>query len=150
MAIKGTVDRVDLLFDEAGSLSALQVLDYKGSSREESKSELYAERVMEALDCQLPLYAFAAQQFFFGRFNESKLNDQTWAGYIITERDPKAFPGKRKKALLPMSWPEMAEQFVASLCAQLDRVREGDFSVDPYHAGFENYAAVLRNNPIED
>jgi RecB family exonuclease len=150
LAIKGTVDRVDLLFDELGSLSALQVLDYKGSSRKQSKSELYAERVMAALDCQLPLYAFAAQQFFFGRFNEPELNDQTWAGYIITERDPKAFTGMRKKALLPLSWPEMVEQFVASLCDQLDRVRDGDFSVDPYHAGFENYAAVLRNNPLED
>ena len=150
VAIKGTVDRVDLVFDQTGQLSALQVLDYKGSSRAETKAELYAERVMEALDCQLPLYAFAAQQFFLDRYNEPTVNEQTWAGYIIAERDPKAFPRIRKKALLPLSWPEMAETFVSSLCAQLERVRAGDFSVDPYHGGFENYAAVLRNEPIDN
>ena len=102
MAIKGKIDRIDLVFDENGRLDQLHVLDYKGTSREQSKAEDYIERVMSALDCQLPLYAFATQQYFFGVFDTPEVNSRTKAGYIIVERDPVAFPGKRKKALISM------------------------------------------------
>jgi RecB family exonuclease len=148
VAIKGKVDRVDLVFDEAGRLDQLHVLDYKGSSREQSKTEVYMERVMSALDCQLPLYAFAAQHYFFGTFDTPEVNARTKAGYIITERDPSAFPGKRKKALISMDEPELTMGFKKALREQVDRMGAGDFSVDPYHAGFSNYQPLLRNRPI--
>ncbi len=148
VAIKGKVDRVDLVFDEAGRLDQLHVLDYKGSSREQSKTEFYMERVMSALDCQLPLYAFAAQHYFFGTFDTPEVNARTKAGYIITERDPSAFPGKRKKALISMDEPELTMSFKKALREQVDRMGAGDFSVDPYHAGFSNYQPLLRNRPI--
>ena len=150
VAIKGKVDRIDLVFDEDGRLDQLQVLDYKGSSREQSKAEDYIERVMSALDCQLPLYAFAAQHYFFGVFDTPEVNARTKAGYIIAERDPVAFPGKRKKALISMDEMDLTTGFKKALCEQLDRMRSGDFSVDPYHAGFGDYQPLLRNRPIDE
>ena len=150
VAIKGKVDRIDLIFDKDGRLDQLHVLDYKGSSREQDKAEDYIERVMSALDCQLPLYAFATQQYFFGVFDTPEVNSRTKAGYIIVERDPVAFPGKRKKALISMDEADLTTGFKTSLGEQLDRIRTGDFSVDPYHAGFGDYQPLLRNCPIDE
>lgn len=150
VAIKGKVDRIDLIFDKDGRLDQLHVLDYKGSSREQDKAADYIERVMSALDCQLPLYAFAAQHYFFGVFDTPEVNARTKAGYIIAERDPVAFPRKRKKALISMDEADLTSSFKTSLCEQLDRIRIGDFSVDPYHAGFGDYQPLLRNRPMDD
>lgn len=150
VAIKGKVDRVDLVFDQAGRLDQLHVLDYKGTSRKQSKTELYIDRVMRALDCQLPLYAFAVQHYFFGSFDTPEVNARTKAGYIITERDPSTFPRIRKKALISMDEPELTTNFKKALHEQLYRIGIGDFSVDPYHAGFDDYQPLLRNRPVDE
>ena len=85
VAFHGQIDRVDLVFDE-GVLSKLVVIDYKGPARGGLNEEAYAEEIAQNLNCQLPLYAFAAQQFFFGRHNDARLNEMTEAVYHIQTR----------------------------------------------------------------
>ena len=142
----GKIDRIDLCFDEENRLDHIQVLDYKGASREESKTEAYAQRVMDALDCQLPLYAFAAQQYFFGRYDLAETNARTKAGYLIQSRDIASFKSKRKKALLAMDWPDLTARFRSSLQAQIDCMRKGDFQI-PIMLVFE-IINLLRTHPF--
>ena len=47
-----------------------------------------------------------------------------------------------------MDEPELTMGFKKALREQVDRMGAGDFSVDPYHAGFSNYQPLLRNRPI--
>ena len=70
----------------AATLSRLLVvIDYKGPGRGGLSEEAYAEEIAQNLNCQLPIYAFAAQQFFFGRHNDSRLNEMTEAVYHIQD-----------------------------------------------------------------
>ena len=149
ISIRGKIDRIDLCFDATDQLTHIEVLDYKGASREETKKEKYIQRVMQALDCQLPLYAFAAQQLFFGDYNRPEFNAMTRVGYLIQSRDKASFSKKRKTALLDLHEPDLTTRFNASLLEQLQRIRQGDFSVAPYRASYGDLSALLRTESVE-
>lgn len=53
--LKGKIDRVDLIFNDAGKLERLLVMDYKGKSRNDS-IETIKKKMGLNLDCQLALY----------------------------------------------------------------------------------------------
>ena len=149
ISIRGKIDRIDLCFDTTDQLTHIEVLDYKGTSREETKKEKYIQRVMQALDCQLPLYAFAAQQLFFGGYDTPEYNAMTRVGYLIQSRDRASFSKKRKTALLDLDEPDLTNRFNASLIEQLQRIRQGDFSVAPYRASYGDLSALLRTESVE-
>jgi hypothetical protein len=49
-----------------------------------------------------------------------------------------------------MDEPELTTNFKKALHEQLYRIGIGDFSVDPYHAGFDDYQPLLRNRPVDE
>jgi len=145
----GIIDRVDLIFSEAGDLERVRVLDYKGSSRARNKAEDYHDEIRRNLDCQLPVYAFAAQQRFFGECNTASVNAQTEAGYLFYERDPSRIAGTLKKSLVPMSEPELLSGFLDTLFKNIHLLKEGDFSVDPLIASYNDYESICRTTSVD-
>ena len=49
-----------------------------------------------------------------------------------------------------MNEPLLAEKFIESLTNNINLILSGNFSIDPYHGGFEHYQSLLRNEPISD
>ena len=149
IAFHGQIDRVDLVFDEGGKLSKLLVIDYKGPGRGGLKEEAYAEEIAQNLNCQLPLYAFTAQQFFFGRHNDTRLNEMTEAVYHIQTRH---FDDMRKQFLnrrIPLNFTlanefPMMESFIARLAENLFKIKESDFSVDPLDCAYCDFQRICR------
>ncbi len=149
VAFHGQIDRLDLVFDENGKLSKLLVIDYKGVSRGGLKEEEYAEEIARNLNCQLPIYAFAAQQFFFGRHNDAPLNERTEAVYHIQDRNydnmRKQFLNRRIRLnFVPQSGSGLMDGFLAQLASNVRRVREADFSVDPLDCRYCDFQHICR------
>jgi hypothetical protein len=147
--LKGTIDRVDLIFTETGELSKVRVLDYKGSSRSRSKRENYIDEIQQNLDCQLPVYAFAAQQCFFGEYNTDEANGHTEAGYLFYERDLSKMAGALKKSLIPMDEEGLLNGFLHTLIKNVQRLKDGDFAVDPLVASYNDYESVCRTTAVD-
>ena len=149
IAFHGQIDRVDLVFDEGDKLSKLVVIDYKGPGRGGLNEEAYAEEIAQNLNCQLPLYGFAAQQFFFGRHNDARLNEMTEAVYHIQTRN---FDDMRKQFLnrrirlnfTPDNEFPMTESFIARLAGNLLKIKESDFSVDPLDCAYCDFQRICR------
>jgi hypothetical protein len=146
--LTGTIDRIDLVFSETGELARVRVLDYKGSSRARPKQEAYIEEIRRNLDCQLPVYAFAAQQHFFGVFNTPETNAMTDAGYLFYQRMLKDVGGTLKKSLVPMNAEGMIEGFLDTLVENLSRLKIGDFAVDPLVESYNDYQSVCRVDAV--
>ena len=144
----GKVDRVDLVFADTGELKKLRVLDYKGPSRSRSKTEDYVEEIIRNLDCQLPVYAFAAQQHFFGTFNHEELNAMTEAGYLFYEREFSKLGRALSKSLIPMNQAGMIEGFLATLSRNIQCLENGDFAVDPLLESFNDYQSICRTEAV--
>ncbi|MBU1693285.1 MAG: PD-(D/E)XK nuclease family protein [Verrucomicrobia bacterium] len=145
--LHGRVDRVDLLFDEAGRLCRLLVVDYKGVGRGGLSADKYAEEIAENLDCQLPVYAFAAQQFLFGRCNEPELNAMTGMVFHTQNRDADEMArqfGKRRIPLVDDESGSITERFAERLAANLARLRAADFSVDPLDCNYCDFNHICR------
>ena len=145
----GQIDRVDLVFDESGTLSKLVVIDYKGPGRGGLNEEAYAEEIAQNLNCQLPIYAFAAQQFFFGRHNDARLNEMTEAVYHIQTRNfddmRKQFQNRRIHLnFTPEDELPMMESFIARLAANLSKIKDSDFSVDPLDCTYCDFKHICR------
>ena len=148
-AFHGQIDRVDLVFDESGALSKLVVIDYKGTGRGGLNEEAYAEEIAQNLNCQLPIYAFAAQQFFFGRHNDARLNEMTEAVYHIQDRN---FDNMRKQFMnrrihlnfTPEDGLPMMESFIAQLATNLSKIKNSDFSVDPLDCTYCDFQHICR------
>ncbi|VGO11573.1 hypothetical protein PDESU_00118 [Pontiella desulfatans] len=147
--LKGVIDRVDLLFSETGELARIRVLDYKGSSRSRGKQEEYIDEILRNLDCQLPVYAFAAQQHLFGGFNTEELNGWVEAGYLFYEREAAKIAASLKKSLVPMDEEGLVPGFLATLYGNIQKLKEGDFAVDPLIAGYNDYVSVCRTDAVE-
>ncbi|WP_372845767.1 PD-(D/E)XK nuclease family protein [Pontiella sp.] len=147
--LKGVIDRVDMVFAETGLLERLRVLDYKGSSRARSKKEEYVEEVRRNLDCQLPVYAFAAQHFFFETFNTAELNALTETGYQIYQREPGQVGRSLAKSLIPLDEPGMVEGFLSTLGNNLRRLKDGDFAVDPLIETYSDFVSVCRTDVVD-
>ena len=145
--LHGRVDRVDLIFDEAGRLSRLLVVDYKGIGRGGLSPEKYTEEMAQNLDCQLPVYAFAAQQVLFGRYNEPDLNAMTDAVYHIQDRKLKNMLDQFKDKRVRLAGDESGsttQRFSETLAAHLARLRAADFSVDPLDCEYCEFGRVCR------
>jgi len=146
--LHGIIDRVDLIFSESGELETVRVLDYKGSSRSRSKPEDYHDEIRRNLDCQLPVYAFAAQQRFFGEFNTDGVNAKTEAGYLFYERKLSDVASKSKKSLVSMGEPGLLAGFMETLFKNIHRLKEGDFAVDPLIASYNDYESICRTTAL--
>ncbi|MCK5675559.1 MAG: PD-(D/E)XK nuclease family protein, partial [Verrucomicrobia bacterium] len=147
--LHGVIDRIDLVFTETGDLEKLRVLDYKGPSRSRSKREEYIDEIHRNLDCQLPIYAFAAQQYFLGGFNTPLANGATEAGYLFYQRDFKEIGKTLKKSLVPMDEPGMVGGFLGTLRGNIQRLKAGDFAVDPLVETYNDYQSVCRTEAVE-
>jgi hypothetical protein len=149
VAFHGQIDRIDLVFDERDALSKLLVIDYKGPGRGGFSEEAYAEEIAQNLNCQLPLYAFAAQQYFFGRHNDTRLNERTETVYHIQTRH---FDDMRKQFLnrrihlnfVPENKNPMMESFLARLTDNLIKLEDSDFSVDPLDCAYCDFRHICR------
>lgn len=153
--LRGRIDRVDLLFDRDGLLKKIRVLDYKGSSRLRRNAEEYIEAVRRNLDCQLPIYAFAVQQRFFGTFNLPELNALTEVGYHVYQRDPAAAGKGLKKSLVAMNalmedGQPLSEAFLAELFSNWRQIKEGNFAVDPLIQRYSDYQSICRVVAIKE
>ncbi len=149
ISVRGKIDRVDLVFAGTGELERVRVLDYKGPSRARGKMEDYVDEIRRNLDCQLPVYAFAAQEYFLGESNTPKANAMVEAGYLFYQRDFKQISRTLKKCLIPMDEPGMVEGFLETLAENIRRLKAGDFAVDPLVATYNDYQSVCRTEAVE-
>ncbi len=148
LSLKGIIDRIDLVFADTGALEKIRVLDYKGASRSRSKQDDYFDEIRRNLDCQLPVYAFAAQQHFFGESNTETINGQTEAGYLFYERKLSDIATKLKKSLVPMDEPGLLGAFMETLFKNIALLKECDFSVDPLIASYNDYESICRTTAL--
>lgn len=144
---KGKIDRIDLIFDDNGELEKLLVVDYKGKSRKESVDKL-EKKIELNLDCQLPLYTFAAQQKFFGACNTPELNENVQAVYHLQERDLKEMTKHFAKKRLTMN-QELTEKFLETLFSNVWKLSSGELLSDRLIAGYEDYSHILRTTAID-
>ncbi len=146
--LRGSIDRIDLLFAETGELSKIRVLDYKGPSRVRSKTEDYQDEIRRNLDCQLPIYAFAAQECFLGESNTPAANAMVEAGYLFYQRDVKEIGKTLKKSLVCMDEPGLIEGFLETLRNNIERLKNGDFAVDPLIESYKDWQSICRVESI--
>jgi ATP-dependent helicase/DNAse subunit B len=145
--LKGKIDRIDLIFDSNGELARLLVIDYKSKSRNDTVENL-EKKIALNLDCQLPLYTFAAQQTFFGNCNTPELNEKTQAVYHLQERDPKAMTNHFTKKRLTMT-PKLTDEFLGQLFSNVRKLRAGDLAAEPLIAGYDDYSHICRTPAID-
>ncbi len=147
--IKGKLDRVDLIFTDDAELQSIRVLDYKGTGRKRTGPEEYMAEIHRNLNCQLPLYAFAAQQRFFGTFNTPETNAVTQVGFHFHERNYNDMGTALKKSLICLDEPGLIPAFIRTLESNLKKIKAGDFSVDPLIGGFDHYESILRTTAVD-
>jgi hypothetical protein len=148
LRLKGTIDRIDLLFSDSGQLERVRVLDYKGASRARSSRDDYLDEIRSNLDCQLPVYAMAAQQVFFGAFNSNNVNAMTEAGYLFYDRALADVLKKSARSLIPMDESGLVDGFLETLSRNITLLKEGDFAVDPLIAAYTDYESICRTAPV--
>ena len=149
VCVHGQIDRVDLIFGEDRRLSHLLVIDYKGSSRGHKSLPVYAEEISENLNCQLPIYAFAAQEYFFGTHNEPAINALTSAVYHVQDRDLKKVMTQLAKKRIPLTLSAanglpISESFLSRLAQNISRLADADFSVDPLDCTYCDFKHICR------
>jgi ATP-dependent helicase/DNAse subunit B len=142
--VRGKIDRIDLLFNEAGELGRIRVLDYKGSSRVRSRREDYIDEIRRNLDCQLPVYALAAQQLLLGESNTPRAHAMTEAGYLFYQREYRDLGRTLNKSLLALDEAGLMDGFFHTLQENVCRLKEGDFAVDPLIETYNDYQSVCR------
>jgi RecB family exonuclease len=145
--LKGKIDRIDLIFDSNGELERLLVVDYKSKSRGVPVSQLEKEIGLN-LDCQIPLYTFAAQEKFFGAHNTPELNGKTQAVYHLQERDLNEMTKHFTKKRITMT-PELTEAFLETLFSNVRKLRTGDLATEPLIAHYEDYSHICRTTAID-
>lgn len=145
--LKGKIDRIDLIFDDNNELERILVIDYKSRSRIDTVDTL-EKKIGLNLDCQLALYTFAAQQFFFGAHNTPELNDKVQALYHIQERDLKKMTSHFSRKRLSMT-PELTEIFLDTLFSNVRKLRNGNLATEPLIAGFEDYSHICRTDAVD-
>jgi ATP-dependent helicase/DNAse subunit B len=145
--LKGKIDRIDLIFDSNGELERLLVIDYK--SRSSNKPLATLEKEIELnLDCQLPLYTFAAQEKFFGAHNTPELNERVQAVYHLQERELKKMANHFEKKRLSMT-PELTKIFMEQLFSNVRKLRMGDLATEPLIAHYDDYSHICRTTAID-
>ncbi len=139
VAVRGKVDRVDLIFAD-DRLAAIAVIDYKGSSKAGLTSTKLAKEITAGLDCQLPIYGLAARQYF----GEEVPVIMQYLAYSSTKKKLMAdaknhWIDLEKEPLTDAQWEELCDDPKADLTEQmrraiftaLDRIEAGEFLIDP-------------------
>jgi ATP-dependent helicase/DNAse subunit B len=147
--VRGSVDRVDLIFEETGMLKTVRVLDYKGPIRALSKREKYETEIRLNLNCQLPIYAFVAQAHWFGEYDSPEVNEKTEMGYLFYDADYAEVAKKQKKSLINLGEMEGLEQFWDTLQENLEELKAANFPVDPLISSYNDYQSVCRVEAID-
>lgn len=143
LPISGKIDRIDLCFDENDILSEVHVVDYKSNS---DKKEQVKE-IKKAANCQLMIYAFAVQQFLFNTFNDDKINKFFRSmNFPYSGKKPNIKDFRTDKFMISLNSKELVDEFIISLKNNINKIRVGDFSTEPYFKNYNNYEAILRNN----
>jgi len=145
--LKGKIDRIDLIFNKDGELDRLLVVDYKSKSRGVPVNQLEKEIALN-LDCQIPLYTFAAQQKFFGAHNTPELNEKTLAVYHLQERNLGKMQKHFNSRRLSMN-PSLTETFLEQLFSNVRKLRAGDLATEPLIAGYDDYSHICRTTAID-
>lgn len=140
--LKGKIDRIDLIFDNNNLLKELLVIDYKGKSRNDSL-EILSRKIELNLDCQLPLYTFAAQQKFFDTHGSTEMNEQTKSVYHLQERNLDKMKTHLRRKQLQID-PQLTALFLKNLFINWQKLGSGDLSPKPLIEGFEDYSHICR------
>ena len=107
------------------------------------------DEIRRNLDCQLPIYAFAAQEYFWGESHTPEVNAMTEAGYLFYQRDFKEIGKTLKKSLIPMDEPGLIDGFLNTLSENIRRLKAGDFAVDPLVSAYNDYQSVCRTEAVQ-
>ena len=91
----------------------------------------------------------AAQRHFFEASNTAKVNGKTEAGYLLCERDPSKIGALIRKSLISMDEPGLLDDFSETLFQNIDLLKEGDFSIDPLIASYNDYESICRTLAID-
>ena len=143
LPISGKIDRIDLCFDENDFLSEVHVIDYKSNS---DKREQVKE-IKKAANCQLIIYAFAVQQFLFDTFNDDKINKIFKSmNFPYSGKKPNMKDFRTDNFMISLNSRELVDEFSISLKNNINKIRVGDFSTEPYFKNYNNYEAILRND----
>lgn len=145
--LKGKIDRIDLIFDSNGVLDRLLVIDYKSRSLKDSVENL-EKKIALNLDCQLPIYTFAAQQKFFGAHNTPELNEKTLAVYHLQERDLHEMTKHFEKKRITMK-RKLSQTFLETLFSNVWKLRNGDLATERLIGGYEDYSHICRAVAID-
>ena len=145
----GKIDRVDVSFNsENNHLQYIFILDYKGSNPHSKK--LMIERIRNALDCQLLIYAFVIQKYLFNNFNKENLNNIMKIGYIpYNQNNSHKNKDFRKSVIALEEFPKLADEFIKTVEIYIECMKNGNFSTDPYHEMYDNYTSVVRNEMLK-
>jgi len=143
IAVRGKVDRVDLIFS-GDRLAAIAVIDYKGSSKSKLTSTKLGKEITTGLDCQLPVYGLAARQYF----GEEVPVIMQYLAYSSTRKDlmtgaKNHWIDLEKEPLTDAQWEEICDDPKADLTEPmrraifkaLDRIESGEFLIDPVNCG---------------
>ena len=105
------------------------MVDYKSNS---DKKEQVKE-IKKAANCQLMIYAFAVQQFLFNTFNDDKANKFFRSmNFPYSGKKPNIKDFRTDKFMISLNSKELVDEFVISLKNNINKIRIGDFSTEPY------------------
>jgi PD-(D/E)XK nuclease superfamily protein len=155
IAVRGKVDRVDLIFLN-DRLAALAVIDYKGSSKGNLTSTKLAVEIAAGLDCQLPIYGLAARHYFgvevptimqYLAYSSSKrkLAADAKNHWIDLEKEPLTAAQWEELCADPAA--DLTEPMRRAIFKALDRIEAGEFLIDPAncskYCSFKNLCRYL-------
>jgi RecB family exonuclease len=147
--VRGVIDRVDLIFSDTGELERIRVLDYKGASHVRKNTDEYLAEIHANLNCQLPIYALAAQDYFFGKTDTEAVNAQTETGYLFYQREFDKIGKELKKCLIPLDTKGLIDGFLKTLHKNIQRLKDGDFAVDPLIDSYNDFQSVCRVEAVD-
>jgi len=149
--VHGRIDRIDLLFDAAGRLDTVAVIDYKGKSKAQQRPAELAAEIAAARDCQLPVYGLAAAACFGGvsvlmqylSYSDpldaiTKQAAKNWIaldGRPVPPEDLKAACGERANLL---------DAFQAAVFDSLARYERGEFAIRPAECAYCGFRSCCR------
>ena len=146
LQIAGIIDRVDAVFD-GDRLQEILVIDYKGTSKKKGIPQLLQD-IETNLDSQLPLYAFAVQRLLFGEHNKDEHNEFMKALYYVYHQRLKDVGAQYKNQLQLSENTEagrlITEVFNETLTENLNRIRLGNFAVQPLDCTYCDFEHICR------
>ena len=93
------------------------------------------------------IYAFAVQQLLFNTFNDDKTNKIFRSmNFPYSSKKPNIKDFRTDKFMISLNSKELVDEFIISLKNNINKIRVGDFSTEPYFKNYNNYEAILRND----